>query len=224
MRRGLALLALVVACACAPAVSAAPYAQQSFLVVRPAHASLALHAAPGGPVLAKVGRTTSFGTPVVLGVVARRTGWFGVTTDAVPNGKVGWVRSRDAVVGVVHDAIRVSLSAKKLELYAGGRLVRSYVVGIGAASSPTPVGRFAVAEKLPGSSQGSVYGCCILGLSVHQLHPPASWSRGGNYLVAIHGGGGLGTAVSAGCLHLDEAGLRYLMDDVPLGTPVFIEG
>jgi lipoprotein-anchoring transpeptidase ErfK/SrfK len=40
--------------------------------------------------------------------------------------------------------------------------------------------------------------------------------------VAIHGGGGLGGAVSAGCLHLDEQSLHYLMRMVPLGAPVFV--
>ncbi len=37
--------------------------------------------------------------------------------------------------------------------------------------------------------------------------------------VAVHGGGGVGSAVSAGCLHASEPDLRYLMRAVPLGTP-----
>ena len=68
-----------------------------------------------------------------------------------------------------------------------------------------------------------VWGCCVLGLSAHQPHPPSSWSASRDYLVAIHGGAGIGTAVSAGCLHLDDASLRYLMRTVPVGTPVFVK-
>jgi hypothetical protein len=41
--------------------------------------------------------------------------------------------------------------------------------------------------------------------------------------VAIHGGVGIGTAVSAGRLHLDDESLRYLMRVVPVGTPVFVK-
>lgn len=66
-----------------------------------------------------------------------------------------------------------------------------------------------------------MYGCCILALTARQPRPPAGWSGSRTYFVATHGGG-IGRAVSAGCLHLDEAALRYLMRVVPLGTPVFV--
>ena len=79
-----------------------------------------------------------------------------------------------------------------------------------------------VAEKLDATRYGPVWGCCILGLTAHQPTPPSSWNLGRDYLVAIHGGAGIGSAVSAGCLHLDDASLRYLMRAVPVGTPVFV--
>ena len=194
---------------------------QAFLVVRPASTPLVIHARPGGPVVAMLGRTTDFGTPRVLGVVTSNGSWLGVSTDAVPNGRLGWVRQSRSALGVVDRAIRVSLSARRLDLFDWGRRVRSFRIGIGSPSSPTPLGRFAVAEKFPGAWLGTVYGCCVLGLSAHQPHPPAGW-RPANYIVAIHGGGGLGSATSAGCIHLAEPALRYLMRRVPVGTPVFI--
>jgi len=207
----------------APAELRTSPASPAFLVVRPARSGLLLHARPGGSAIAWVGPTTDFGTQRVLGVVIRRGAWLGVTTDAVPNGELAWVRARGrTAVGVVHRAIRVSLSAHRLELLDRGRLLRSFRVGIGAPSSPTPTGRFAVAEKLPGPPLGAVYGCCVLGLSAHQPHPPARWQRNADYLVAIHGGGGIGAAGSAGCIHMADASLRYLMRNVPVGTPVFI--
>ena len=63
----------------------------------------------------------------------------------------------------------------------------------------------------------------LLGLTARQLHPPPGWSTSRPWFVAIHGGGGIGSALSAGCLHASEADLRYLLRTVPLGTPVQIE-
>ena len=118
--------------------------------------------------------------------------------------------------------IRVSLSTHVAELLDHGQTVRTIPVAIGAGDSPTPTGRFAVAEKLSGAVLGSGYGCCLLGLTARQLRPPPGWSTARPWFVAIHGGGGIGAAVSAGCLHASEADLRYLLADCPAGTPVLI--
>ena len=209
-------LLAVVACVHAGAASA------GYLVAAPVGRELVLRAAPGGAVVARLGRQTAFGTPLALGVVARRGGWLGVTSDALPNGAVGWIDGRTAHVRTVASALRVHLGQRRLDVVVRGRVVRSFAVGVGTATSPTPIGRFAVAEKLDGTRYGPGWGCCILGLTAHQPKPPSSWSRGRDYLVAIHGGVGIGTAVSAGCLHLDEPSLRYLMRVVPVGTPVFV--
>lgn len=102
-------------------------------------------------------------------------------------------------------------------------VIRHVGVGIGRLGSPTPLGRFAVTDKLDGRAYGGVYGCCILALSAIQPHLPAGW-RGGNR-IAIHGTpsrGDLGAAVSAGCIEASDHDLRFLMRGVPLGTRVFI--
>ena len=173
--------------------------------------------------MARLGTRTAFGTPVALGVVARRGRWLGVTTDALPNGTLGWIDAGTTRLRTVATSLRVQLGRRRLEVVVAGRVVRTFAVGVGATDSPTPTGRFAVAEKLDGTRYGPVWGCCVLGLSAHQPHPPSSWSASRDYLVAIHGGAGIGTAVSAGCLHLDDASLRYLMRTVPVGTPVFVK-
>jgi hypothetical protein len=209
---------LVAALACLHAAAASA----GYLVAAPTGSELVLRAAPGGAVLARLGRQTAFGTPLSLGVVARRGAWLGVTSDALPNGTVGWIDGRTARVRTVAAALRVQLGQRRLDLVVGGRIVRSFAVGVGADATPTPTGRFAVAEKLDGTRFGRVWGCCILGLTAHQPTPPSSGSSGRDYLVAIHGGSGIGSAVSAGCLHLEESSLRYLMRVVPVGTPVFV--
>jgi lipoprotein-anchoring transpeptidase ErfK/SrfK len=184
--------------------------------------ALTLRAAPGGRVIARV-RHSVFGGRVVVGVVRRSGPWIAVTSELVPNGRVAWVDTRsDVVLAPVRYALRASLSNRRLRLFRDHRLVRTFTVAIGAPTSPTPTGRFSIAEKLDGTRFGAGFGCCILGLTAHQPSPPAGWSRATSYFVAIHGGGGIGAAISAGCLHLDDADLRYLMRTVPLGTPVFI--
>ena len=59
-------------------------------------------------------------------------------------------------------------------LTRNGVVVRRVPVGIGAADSPTPVGRYVVTDHIDPADYGtSAYGCCILALSGHQPHPPA---------------------------------------------------
>jgi len=210
--------------AAAAALASALAAHAGFLVVSPTAPSLALHASPNGPVVTTLGRRGLFGGPLELSVVAQRGRWLGVTSEVLPNGRLGWVdASHGVAISTVETAIDVDLAARSLTVLRAGRVVRTIAVAIGRSASPTPVGRFAVSEKLPGARYGaSVYGCCILALSAHQPHPPAGWNPNGTYFVAIHGGGGIGSAASAGCLHASESDLRWLMRAIPAGTPVFI--
>jgi hypothetical protein len=195
----------------------------SYLVAHPTSAGVALRAAPGGAVLTTLGSRGLFGGPLELGVVQRRGRWLGVTSELLPNGRLGWLDARRVAVSTVDTAIRVDLAARRLTVLRAGRVVRRIAVAVGGSGTPTPVGRFAIAEKLPGARySAAVYGCCILALSARQPHPPAGWDQRQTYYVAIHGGTGIGAAASAGCLHASERNLRWLMRTVPLGTPVFV--
>jgi hypothetical protein len=186
-----------------------------FEVARPAHATIALRTAPGGRVVARLGARTTFGSPLVLGVGARRGRWVGLISSALPNDRLGWTKAGALRFATARFAIRVDLSARRLVLLHGGLVVRQVAVGVGAGRTPTPAGHYTITDKLAGNR---VYGCCILALSGHQPRPPTGWR--GEARLAIHGGA-LG-AVSAGCLHAAEADLRYLMTRVPLGTPVVV--
>jgi len=192
------------------------------LAARPLHGAVVLRARPGGKALARVGLRGALGGPLVLGVVGVRGRWVEVTAEALPNGRFGWVEfGRDVAVRPVRWTLRASLSRRELSVLRDGRLVRRIPVAVGAPSSPTPLGRFAVAEKVTGPF-GPAYGCCILALTARQPRLPAGWNRSITYYVAIHAGAGQGAAVSAGCLHATPADVRYLMRTVPLGTPVRI--
>lgn len=181
-----------------------------------------LRARPGGRVVERLAARTPFGSPQALAVVRLRRGrWLGVTTPGLGNDRLGWV---DARAGGLHFArtrleLDLDLSQRVAVLRRGSRVLRRMTVGVGRPGSSTPVGRFAVTDKLSGGSYSAYYGCCILALSATQPKLPAGW-RGGNR-IAIHGGS-TGGAVSAGCVHAAEGDLRYLMRLVPLGTPITI--
>jgi hypothetical protein len=192
------------------------------LAARPLHGSVTLRAEPGGRGLVRVGPRAPLGGPLVLGVVGVRGSWVEVTAEALPNGHHGWVEfGRDVAVQPVRWALHASLSRRELHVLRDRRVVRTIPVGIGASDSPTPTGRFAIAEKVTGPF-GPAYGCCILALTARQPRLPPGWNTHIRYYVAIHAGSGQGAAVSAGCLHATETEVRYLMRTVPLGTPVQI--
>ena len=220
---GHALIAyLAAAVAAASHTGAPPSGTTAALAARPLHAGVVLRTRPDGPRLVRIGPRGVLGGPVVFGVVGVRGRWVEVTSEALPNGVRGWARfGRDVSVQPIRWTLRASLSRRALEVLRDGRLVRTIPVGIGEPASPTPTGRFAIAEKATGAF-GPAFGCCILALTARQPHLPPGWNTHFTYYVAIHAGSGQGAAISAGCLHATEADVRYLMRTVPLGTPVQI--
>jgi L,D-transpeptidase catalytic domain len=187
--------------------------------------SVALREKPGGAAVVRVGSTTEFGSPHVMAVAARRGDWLGVVATERPNNRLGWVRRAHPALKLRRTgwSLHADLSDRTLTLRKDGRRVHRLTVAIGRPGSETPTGRFAVTDKLSGSSYGPYYGCCILALSGNQPNTPPGWT-GGNRL-AIHGTDApstIGMAASAGCLRASDANLRPLMAKVPLGAIVFI--
>jgi hypothetical protein len=216
------LLALVIALVTTTSALAKPAVRpiEPFLAATP-RADVVLRDRPGGKALATVGTHTEYGSPLKVGVVASRGSWVGVISTALPNGVLGWVPRKDLTLRPVTWSIEISLRARTIVVRKNGEVVRRMPVGIGAASSPTPVGRYVVTDHIDPARYGtSAYGCCILALSGHQPHPPAGWNPNRDWRLAIHGGAT--GAVSAGCVHADEATLRFLMRMTPLGTPVTV--
>ena len=134
-----------------------------------------------------------------------------MTTDALPNGRYGWVEFGSSVaVRPIRWRLRASLSRRQLDVLRDGRLVRRIPIGVGRPGSPTPIGRFAVAEKFTGDF-GPAFGCCILALTARQPHLPPGWNTHLTYYVAIHTGSGQGSAV-LGRLPARDRGGRPLPD------------
>jgi hypothetical protein len=218
----LLLLACALFATCATVALAQPDVRpsQPFFAATPRAHAIVLRSRPGGKALATLGARTEFGSPETLGVAAARGAWVGVISTSLPNGVLGWVPRKELALRPVAWSIEVSLRARLLVLRHNGDVVRRVSIGIGAAGSPTPVGRYVVTDHIDPAAQKETYGCCILALSGHQPHPPSGWDSKRDWRLAIHGG--TTGAVSAGCLHADETTLRLLMRRTPLGTPVTV--
>ena len=211
----------------APAARAEQAAQRPEPAARPRYATArltrraALRASPGGRTLARAGRWTEFGGRRVLSVTGRRGDWLQVVVPERPNGAHAWVRAARVRTGGTDVSIHVDRSAHRLTVRRGDRVVRRIVVGTGLPDHETPLGRYAVTDKL--HMDDPDYGCCALALSGHQERLPAGWT--GLDRLAIHGTDRpetIGADGSYGCLHARDRDLRRLMRTIPLGAPVFI--
>jgi lipoprotein-anchoring transpeptidase ErfK/SrfK len=181
----------------------------------------ALRDAPDGRIVTGIGPKTRFGGPQVVAVVARRGDWIGVLHQWLPNGKAGWIRA--SAVRLVRQpwAIEVDRSERLATVRRDGEVVDRFRVAVGRPSSPTPLGRFGITDRLT-AGPGSPYGCCILALSGRQPNLPPGWPGGDR--LAFHGtpGDRVGDATSSGCMRVREADLRKLMRDIPVGTRVTV--
>jgi lipoprotein-anchoring transpeptidase ErfK/SrfK len=183
----------------------------------------ALRARPGGRVVARVGRRTEFGSARVLAVTGRRGRWLRVTASELDNGDHGWIRAGAARLGRTDVSLVVDRSRRTLELRRGRRVLRRLPVAVGRPDTPTPLGRYAVTDRLRSQRPDSPYGCCAVALSGHQTKLLPGWPGGDR--LAIHGTPQpetIGQAASLGCMRARAADLRVLMRTVPLGAPVFV--
>jgi hypothetical protein len=178
---------------------------------------------PGGHGFAKLATKTTFGSPTYVWVAKLSGRWLGVVTPQAGNNHLGWIPAADASLSRVTWELKLSLSARKLTVLHGSRVMERYTVAVGAPGNPTPTGRFAVTDRLLTGDPAGPYGCCILALSAQAPHAIQDWS-GGNR-IAIHSTpetSSIGQAVSHGCVRLTLPEGRWLINHIPLGTPTLI--
>jgi lipoprotein-anchoring transpeptidase ErfK/SrfK len=201
----------------------------------PAYAALAngksviVRSEPGG------GRTVdlippklSWGTPTPFLVrEARRihgSVWYRVMLPKRPNESSGWVRADQVRTTPREYRAQVDLSERRLNLYKGDQLVRSFPVGIGRPETPTPTGRFFVTVRLHPPQVSNVYGAWALGLSGYSK-VLAQFGTGDGQ-IALHGTSNLadlGQQVSNGCIRLDNVSISGLAALLQPGSPVDIQ-
>ena len=134
-------------------------------------------------------------------------------------------------------AIVVNKSTRSLTLYRGGKIVKTYTVGLGingtgdkhyAGDRATPEGRYRIIRKVPHSK---FYRALLINypndedrrkfsISKSKGIIPKNVEIGG--LIEIHGGGKDG--MTYGCVALDNRHIEELFNAVGLDTPVTIVG
>ncbi|MGI8749088.1 MAG: L,D-transpeptidase, partial [Thermoleophilaceae bacterium] len=200
-----------------------PQSAYQYPTARVAHRTK-LYKKPGGKVRLKISPKTEWDTPRVLGVVERRGKWLGVLVPELRNGQKAWVREdKVAKVSAVNWSLNADLSKRRMTVEHNGKTVRTMRIGVGRRDHSTPVGRYAVTDKLRVSDPSSPYGCCVLALSGHQTRLPAGWPGGDRLAVhATRDLSGLGKQVSLGCMRTDPRDTKWMLNRIPLGTPVFV--
>ncbi len=204
-------------------------ATQELAVLLTAHGA---HQAPeaGSPQVALVAaRRPITGEQTTLPVIARSIGagetrWLQVMLPGRPNGSTGWITQQGTRPLVTIWRIVVDLGARRVRVYNGGRMVRTFQAVVGKPSTPTPAGQFFVEEVLQ-MAPGEAGGPFALALSARSN--VLQRFEGGPGQIAIHGrddlGGTLGTAASHGCIRLATTNIDWLATRIGPGTPVTIE-
>jgi lipoprotein-anchoring transpeptidase ErfK/SrfK len=168
--------------------------------------------------------------PTVLPVLGHAQGpagvaWLRVRLAQRPNGRTGWIRRSATAAAATAWHLVVSRASRRVTVYRAGRVVRAFPAIVGKASTPTPRGEFFVEESVQ-LGAGEVGAPFALALSARSY--VLQEFAGGPGQIALHGlanvGGRLGTAVSHGCVRLDDGAMRWLVVRVGPGTPVTIAG
>jgi L,D-transpeptidase catalytic domain len=200
------------------------------LVAIPDVGSLGIHVEPGTerPFL-HLGSSNPWGQRLRLSVLRGATDetgelWVRVRLPIWPNGQRGWVDASDVRLVPTRERLVVDLSERRLTRFHGSRVIDRIPVGVGAAPTPTPPGRYFVWARVATGRPSGPYGSFILGLSGFSdtIEPWSDWP--GEPRLAIHGTddpSDAGRAISNGCIRVPNA-LLHGLRDVPMGTPVVI--
>ena len=188
------------------------------LVVHPERQT-PVHDAPDGMPIARV-EPTQFGD-VWFPVIAAQGDWVQILLPSKPFGSTGWVRAADMQQATTLFRVEVHLGSMTMELLRDESVVEEWTIGIGAADTPTPVGRTFILGAF--SDPAQTFSPVILPLGAHS--PTLDTFGGGPGTVAIHTWpteDGFGTAGSNGCIRVPRDALDELVE-VPLGTLVTID-
>jgi lipoprotein-anchoring transpeptidase ErfK/SrfK len=188
----------------------------------------AVYRKPGGPLLTRFEKLNQNGYPTTFGLIGAivtrscNASWYRVKLPMRPNGVTGYVRPGDVLVQRVTARIDIDLSTRKLRFFAGRKLLLSTPVAVGSSSTPTPVGRFYVDQRIITTDPNGPYGPAALGISAFS-NVLTGWAQGGP--IAIHGTNApwsIGRSVSNGCIRVQNETLRKLFAATVGGEPVVI--
>ncbi|MGE0066262.1 MAG: L,D-transpeptidase [Solirubrobacterales bacterium] len=149
--------------------------------------------------------------------------WLRVRLPGRPNGHAGWIAAKGTRADSTGWRIRVSVGQRRVDVFYGGRRLRSFRAIVGAPATPTPRGSFFVEEALAlsGYEPGAPYA-----LATSARSNVLQEFEGGPGQIALHGtrnvSGALGSAVSHGCVRLGTRAIAWLASRIGAGVPLAI--
>ena len=148
--------------------------------------------------------------------------WVQIRIPRRPNGSKGWVpRAALGKLRVLTTSFEIDKRSLKARLFKDGKEIWTSSVGIGAASTPTPSGRYWIRERLPNFGGNAAYGPLAFGTAAYSRL--SEWPGGG--VVGIHGTNAPGLIPgrpSHGCVRVPNRKILALDALMPVGTPVWI--
>jgi lipoprotein-anchoring transpeptidase ErfK/SrfK len=210
----------------APPVDACP----DMLIGTVTAASIAARSdpAPEADVVATFGQVNPQGAPQVFDLLSSTTGadegtWYKALLPVRPNGTKGFLPSTR--MAVTQTAYRLVIDREKLELTLmhDCDVAKTYPIGLGTESTPTPDGEYYLVSLLQPPNANSVYGTYAYGLSAYSDALP-NWAGGG--VIGLHGTNdpsSIGNRESHGCIRMHNEDIEELVPLLPLGTPVTIK-
>ena len=148
--------------------------------------------------------------------------WVKLRVPMRPNGRTGWVRREHlGKYRVVNTSLRINRRTLRATLYRSGRRIFSARIGVGAAGTPTPAGRFYIRERIRNLAGSPMYGPWAFGTSAYSVL--SDWPGGG--VIGIHGTDQpelIPGRPSHGCIRMTNRNITRLKKLMPVGTPVRI--
>ena len=179
--------------------------------------------------IGKLRWNTEDGLPEVYLVLESRLdddgdAWLKIRIPRRPNGDTGWVREEQiSNLKVVTTHLTIDRSKLRATLRKSGKVVWSSPIGVGAAGTVTPSGRFWIRERLKNLGGSPIYGPWAFGTSAYSA-TLTDWPGGG--VVGIHGTNQPGLIPgrpSHGCVRVPNAKISRLAKIMPIGTPLRIK-
>lgn len=146
-----------------------------------------------------------------------------VLLKRMPAGSAGWVPADAVAVSRTRRSVIVDLSSRSITVRQNGRAILRESVVIGAPSTPTPTGQFAVDAPVT-QPKGSELGPRVVALTAYSR--ALARYQGGIPQVAFHAyeqlGAPLGVAASHGCIRMRQKTVLRLARLLERGTPVLV--
>ena len=157
---------------------------------------------------------------VLRSKVVRKKTWLQIRVPMRPNGTTGWV-PRDSMgpLRTVRTHLRINRTTLRATLYKKGKVIWSSRVGVGAAGTETPAGRFWIRDRLRGL--GGVYGPWAFATAAYSKL--SDWPGGG--VIGVHGTNQpslIPGRPSHGCIRVPNHKVVQLSRLMPVGTSVQI--